>query len=317
MKNYNDKQSSGFTHDISKETSVMAQHNPKHQFTQLTECLISKTGHTRMVAAVRYEKRYMLKFLKEEFMHTPLYHQAMVKEFEIGIQMDHPNICRTIGMEDIPGLGKAIVMDYIDGITLEEMIRSGQLTAEKAWHIAEQTADALDYMHSKQIVHRDLKPQNIMITHNGCNVRIIDFSLSDSDSFNILKLPAGTMGYIAPEQFKDGAKSDIRADVYSFGMILNELGQTVGDRRMVEMAEACTQINPQKRPSSKQQIWQTASKNHNMRAKLWIMIAITLMSIAFLAVSVDRFVSYKQNQEITTDTIQNSPMDNRIVEFKD
>ena len=56
------------------------------------------------------------------------------------------------------------------------------------------------YIHAKQIVHRDLKPSNIMITHNGNHVKLIDFGLSDNDDFALLKQPAGTPGYISPEQ---------------------------------------------------------------------------------------------------------------------
>ena len=60
--------------------------------------------------------------------------------------------------------------------------------------------DALEYIHGKQTAHRDLKPSNIMITRNGQHVKLIDFGLSDTDDYAVYKQPAGTEGYISPEQ---------------------------------------------------------------------------------------------------------------------
>ncbi|WP_220432121.1 protein kinase domain-containing protein, partial [Segatella copri] len=85
-----------------------------------------------------------------------------------------------------------------------------------------QLLDAVHYIHAKQIVHRDLKPSNIMITHNGNHVKLIDFGLSDTDDFTILKQPAGTPGYISPEQIVS-QQADIRNDIFSIGCILEKI----------------------------------------------------------------------------------------------
>ena len=74
-------------------------------------------------------------------------------------------------------------------------------------------------MHRQGIVHRDLKPENIMITHNGVNVKIIDFGLADNDSYAVFKNPAGTEQFIAPEQM-NATVADSRNDIYSLGMVL-------------------------------------------------------------------------------------------------
>ena len=79
--------------------------------------------------------------------------------------------------------------------------------------IAEELMDAVGYLHSKGIVHRDLKPENILITRNGEHLKLIDFGLADSDSYAILKQPAGTSGYMSPEQ-KVTAVADVRNDIY-------------------------------------------------------------------------------------------------------
>ena len=92
-------------------------------------------------------------------------------------------------MEEVEGLGSAIVMECIDGCTLKSLIDKRQLTPALARKIVAQASAAIDYMHSKQIIHRDLKPSNIMVTHNGHNVKIVDFSLADGDMFVVLKQP--------------------------------------------------------------------------------------------------------------------------------
>lgn len=200
------KTTSGFTEDISKE---MSNSNPlpvENAFSNLHQCYVSISGHTRIFTATKYGKRFMLKCLKNDFLYTPIYRQALAKEFEIGQQLEHPNICRTIDLEKVDNLGTVVVMEYIDGDNLEQLIKKNALSAELARKIAGQLMDALEYMHNKQMIHRDLKPSNIMITHNGQNVKLIDFGLSDSDSFCVLKSPAGTSGYIAPEQMLPAAK---------------------------------------------------------------------------------------------------------------
>lgn len=155
----------------------------------------------------------------------------------------------------------------MDGLSREMSAENGDIDRELAHRVAEQLTDALGYMHSKQIVHRDLKPANIMVTHNGRNVKLIDFSLSDSDVFDVLKLPAGTSGYIAPEQLLPGAKADTRADIYSFGKVLEQMAAKTGDRDMLDTAKVCTIRNADKRPASMAQIT-TLRKRHTITLRI-------------------------------------------------
>ena len=74
----------------------------------------------------------------------------------------------------------------------------------------------------QQVVHRDLKPRNVMVTSNGGYVKLIDFGLADTDSHAILKQPAGTLRYIAPEQARL-AQADVRNDIYSLGVMMQEM----------------------------------------------------------------------------------------------
>lgn len=189
-------------------------------FTQYTE--IPSSGFNRLFKAQRYGKWFVLKGLRPEHRNEAIYRELLTKEFELGIQMDHPNIARTYSFETDPVAGPCIVMEYVDGITLKEFLKAepSLLTRDA---IADQLLHAMAYYHGKQIVHRDLKPDNILITHNGHNVKIIDFGLADSDTFAVLKQPAGSPKYMAPEQIKGDVKIDARADLYSFAKIIKQV----------------------------------------------------------------------------------------------
>lgn len=239
---------SGYVERLDAEMDTASQIQVQ-KFGHLQEFYVSDNGHTRLYYTSRYGKLYVLKCLKADFLYTPLYRQALAKEFEIGLQLDHPHICRTLGMENVEPLGPAIVMERIDGCTLKQLIEQGKLTRPLARKLAWQIADAVGYLHSKQIVHRDLKPTNIMVTYKGHDAKLVDFSLADSDAFNVLKQPAGTSGYIAPEQLLPDAKADLRADIYSLGRVMKDMAQATGDKRMARIAALCTRRNVDERPS--------------------------------------------------------------------
>ena len=176
MNDSENRPTSGYVVDIDSESDFNVA-RADNGFTNISECYVSKSGHARMFTAVRYGKRYVLKCLKTDFRYTPVYRQALMKEFEIGLQLDHPNICRTISMEPVGDLGECIVMEYVDGETLETAVKGGKMTEEVVHKIAAQLLDAMEYMHAKQIVHRDIKPSNIMLTHRGGDVKLMDSSL--------------------------------------------------------------------------------------------------------------------------------------------
>ena len=249
-----EKQStSGYVVDINSESDFTAVRTD-NGFSNISACYVSKSGHARLFTAVRYGKRYVLKCLKTDFRYTPVYRQALMKEFEIGLQLDHPNICRTISMEPVGELGDCIVMEYVDGETLEAAVKGGNMTEDKVRKIASQLLDAMEYMHAKQIVHRDIKPSNIMLTHRGGDVKLIDFGLSDSETFCVLKIPAGTIGYMAPEQLQPGAKSDPCADIYSFGKVLEYMAEAAHCKSLARVGQKCAADERDRRPADIAQV---------------------------------------------------------------
>ena len=280
-------------------------------FADITELYVSNSGHARLFTATRYGKKYILKCLKEDYLYVPTYRTALAKEFEIGLQLDHDNVRRTVGMETIQGLGDVIIMEYVDGCTLKSLIDNGRLTKPLARKVASQLASALDCMHGKQIVHRDLKPSNIMLTYNGMNVKLIDFSLSDSDAFNILKNPAGTSGYIAPEQFNPEAKADAKADVYSFGKVLMDMANITGDKLMKRAAVTCARRNAAERPDSVAAVISGQGNSSKQRITLIVLVCVSVLLCAVVAVMV-------YNRALSADGKENNtlvPDGNQAVDY--
>ena len=219
-----DSSSSGFLYNTFEGVS--------HAFTDVTEIVTS--GHNRLAKAKRYGRWWMLKGLKAEAANEPLYRQALRKELETLMMMQHPSVVQAAGMERVEGLGDCIVMEYVDGMTLKELLNS-DMTPERRRRIAEQLIEAVAYIHRTDVVHRDLKPENILVTNNGDNVKLIDFGLADTNQYAILKQPAGTPDYMSPEQAQI-AQADVRNDIYSLGLILHEM-QLGRDYRHI--AERC------------------------------------------------------------------------------
>ena len=288
---------SGYTTNLDNEMAT-ASASMGSTFSNIQECYVSKSGPTRMLTAIRYGKRYMLKCLKADYIYTPIYRQALQKEFEIGLQLEHPYICRTLGMEQVEGLGSTIVMEYVDGDTLENLISHNQLSAELAMKVVRQLLDALEYMHGKQIIHRDLKPANIMVTHRGKDVRLIDFSLSDSDAFCVLKSPAGTMGYIAPEQLEYGAKADARADIYSLGKVVHDMANATHSRMLSRLAAACACSDINARPSTIAQVHALMSaEGMPVRLLSWLLSTAAVVLLAFIGTTLYRHRTIQNNAQ--------------------
>lgn len=205
-------------------------------------------GYNRLFKASRGGKLYLLKGLKPEFQDSAIYRQLLLMEYDIHCRLSHPNIVPCLDFQTVDDLGDCIVMEYVQGQSLREVLRHRTDLAPTQYlllakRIARQLAEAMRYIHSLQVVHRDLKPENIIVTEIAANVKVLDFGLSDTDSYLILKQPAGTQRHIAPELLQGDKPADARADIFSYGVILHELFADDRNRRKsrpyLRLAQAC------------------------------------------------------------------------------
>lgn len=187
-----------------------------------TDVEILSTSEVNVVAkAKRYGRWWLLKGLQQDVAGKAAYQQRQRKELEILMMLQHQNVVTTYGLEEVDGLGRCIVMEYVDGVTLRDWLQ-GKTTRQARRRVARELIDAVRYIHSKGVVHRDLKPENILVTRNGENIKLIDFGLADTDGHAVLKQPAGTPRYMSPEQ-KVKAEADARNDIYSLGIIMEQM----------------------------------------------------------------------------------------------
>src|SRR5687767_8549830 len=163
--------------------------------------------------------------------------EANLKRFErearLASALDHPNICTIFDLNEINGI-HFIVMQYIEGRNVRQLVNGRPLSLESALSIALQTADALAAAHSRGIMHRDIKAGNVMVTPTG-QVKVLDFGLAkllDDEAARTsgihhteiteVGVPYGTATYAAPEQAR-GDRVDSRADIFSTGVLLYEM----------------------------------------------------------------------------------------------
>ena len=159
----------------------------------------------------------------------PEYVKRFVREAKLATKIRHPNLVAVhdAGYDSAKGV-YFLVMDYVKGDTLRDVVAFGGAQSEKdAVRIILQVADVLAAAQCFGMVHRDLKPENIMLTEDGV-VKLLDLGVAKiSEGFDSLKTKAntvfGTPAYISPEQALDASTVDTRADIYSLGVILFEL----------------------------------------------------------------------------------------------
>ena len=215
------------------------------------ESLVATSGMASIYRAIDMEtgKTIALKIPHPEVEREPQLFDRFRREEEIGKKLDHPGVMKVIGGG--PRSRVYMVMEWVDGRLLRQVMNEGKLDVERAIRITVNICHALEYIHSQGVVHRDLKPENIMIDADD-RIKIIDFGIaglagSRRLTFARFSDTMGTPEYISPEQVR-GQRGSARSDVYTVGVMLYEMvtGKVpfTGDSPFVVMNERLLNYPP-------------------------------------------------------------------------
>src|SRR6516162_9604320 len=218
--------------------------------------LLGKGGMGEVYRArdLKLKREVAIKILPDEFSSDADRVGRFQREAEVLASLNHPNIAAIHSLEESGGT-RFLVLELVEGETLEERLRRGPIRVQEALAITNSICEALEAAHEKGVVHRDLKPGNVKITPDG-KVKVLDFGLAKAisgasegsaalsnsptlvNSFGATNAGViiGTAAYMSPEQAR-GYSSDQRSDIFSLGCVLYEMltgkqtfeGETVSD----------------------------------------------------------------------------------------
>lgn len=248
----------------------------KSEFSEIE--IIHKSDTNFVARTLRFGHWYIIKGVEESVRKDEGLIAMLRKEFKLQIGLSHPNIVQALDFIYTDDYGYCILMEYSEGESLRKWLCAGRSLKERL-RVAEELAEAVDYLHRKGIVHRDLKPDNIIISRIGQHVKLIDFGLADTDSSTAFKHPGGTAGYMSPEQSVPSLP-DVRNDIYSLGRILEEI---LPEKRFRGVVKSC--LKPiSDRPSDALEVMRRIKKVRNNARIVLTLFMILLCGVAVLSV---------------------------------
>lgn len=263
----------------------------------------SDSGSCRIFECTRAGRHVVVKTLKESFADKDIYRELLRREYDTLSSLYHPNIVSVIAMEEVPGLGESIVMEAVNGVTLDRFIASGECDGRAARTILGQICSALTYIHERGIYHRDLKPGNIMVSAEGGHVKLIDFGLSHDRQLVGGSMPGGTRSYSAPEQFCHAADASPQADIYALGKIMQEMRPRRA-RVWQSVASRCCATNPERRIPSAQGVMDALAGS---RRRMRIVAAAGALALCGAVAALLLLNSPEADPRKTDDTVAEAP----------
>ena len=187
-------------------------------------------GQVYLAEDTKLGRQVAIKLLPPEDSAQPQSRKRLVREAQAAAKLDHPNVCAIFEVGESAS-GAYIAMQFIEGLTLGDLMHDRKPFLEEVAQWGSEVADALDEAHRHGLAHRDIKPQNIMITTKG-QAKVLDFGLAKDvralpitmQSSTLMTSPGmvvGTVPYMSPEQVK-GDDLDGRSDIFSLGAVLYE-----------------------------------------------------------------------------------------------
>lgn len=232
-------------------------------------------GYSILFTVISGERKLFLKALNREQGTSAENLARLQREYKIFEQLyGNEHIVRCIGWCEDAEVGPCIVMEYVDGETLTDYLKTHPSNKEKK-HVLNELLDAVGFIHKHQVVHNDLKPENILITHSGHNVKLIDFGYADCDS-SIDKATGGTNAFASPELSRQEI-TGVESDIYSLGFIIKLLFP----RRYGWVVRKCQRKEAAKRY---QRVSEIGKEIHRCEFSIWLILVALVIALVMALV---------------------------------
>lgn len=186
----------------SKEEKKIPIDDPSGKWSDLT--LLPEWGekYYDVYTVKKHGKWVMLKALKPEYANEPMFQQMLDREFDVRYTLCHPNIVLVNDLEEVPGVGKAIITDDVYGYSLRRLIDEKRLTPKIVHRLQTQLLDAMEYIQENHVKHIPITPDSIIFTEYNENLKLTNVGFDQSDELS---------------------EQDTRADIKSYGKVINEV----------------------------------------------------------------------------------------------
>lgn len=187
---------------ISKEEKKIPINDPSGKWSDLTLLPEWSEKYYDVYTVRKHGKWVMLKALKKEYADKPEFRKMLEKEFETRYNLAHPNIVMVNDLDEVPGVGMAIITDDVYGYSLRRLIDERRLTPKIVRRLETQLLDALEYIQENHIVHHPITPETIIFTEYNENLKLIDVGYDHSESLS---------------------EQDASDDIHSYGEVITEV----------------------------------------------------------------------------------------------
>ena len=233
---------------------------------------IISEGRMFRIHKARRGTKYII--LKSAVRNDAMTTEFLRREYELGSTLAHSCIVTTLGFEEDTPAGPALILEYVEGQSLDEFLSAGPSDSAKDC-IIDDILDGVDYLHHRGVLHNDIKPSNIVVNPHGA-ARIIDFGLSLSDDSVYKGCMGGSQGYSAPEIMAGKGPAGAASDIYSIGLLIRQMS----GRKYRRIIDRCCRQSPAERfqsiPSLRRAI---ALRRHLPMAVATVIFAVFVLTM--------------------------------------
>ena len=276
--------------------------NDKLESSTADEIVLYTSKNTVVKKFRTFGKWQISKEIAPEFAFDAKHRQSLNQEFEIGFQLDHPNIVRYIDKKVSDDGVPRLILEYVDGSTLRELLDSDTCVSQKEFDsIFGAILSALSYLHRRQIYHLDVKPENIVVTHKEHVAKLIDFGFAITASNE--KTLGTSKKYVAPEFSERTDDITGQTDMYAFAKTMQEFARRKSislSKRQKRIIKSALQQDVSQRITADKAL---ALLQKPQRKGLFLVILLVVLVVVGLMFVMLRKEQKTESPQITHDTV--------------